>query len=77
MKYSFGRPSRVPDSFLETGGKIRDWIVQRRRVKFVRAGDDIHQDGRVLHVFSDWADLIEGGGKGDQAETRHSTISWL
>src|ERR1700730_6753712 len=65
------------DALIQISCKIRDRLIQGSRVRRVRPGDDVHQERRVHNIFGDWADLIEGGCKCDQAVPRDAAVGWL
>ena len=46
---------------------VGDLLRDRGRFPRVVAGDDVHQDGAVLHVLREGADLVQRRGEGDQA----------
>ena len=57
----------------EVGHRFRT----RRGVERVVTGDGLQEQGAVLDIAAERADLVERGGKGDQAVARHAAVGGL
>ena len=78
IKYSFGMPDCPSlDPLAQELPVIGDLLRHRGRFPRVVAGDDVHQDGAVLHILREGADLVQRRGKGDQAEAGDPAVGRL
>ena len=61
----------------DLGGEVLIGKFQRRGVMGIFARHGIEQDAAILNSRGEGANLVERGGKGDQAIARDATIGWL
>ena len=63
------------DPFTQVGGEIGVFPVGAGGVHLIVAAEDVVQHGHILHGASHGANLVQGGGKGNQAVAGNRTIS--